>query len=134
MRFYTKFLIVLTLSAFVAAVARAGERISVGEKAKLQAALQQHIERNLVDGNYLQLDTDTGEVHSLAPYKPHPVILRMGDYFVLCSDFRNDKGQTINVDFYMARRGQSYSVFHNAADGDALLKRLMKAGRVKRVE
>lgn len=134
MRNYLTFLVVLTLSASVAAIAQAEEKISIGEKTKLQAALQQHIERNLVEGSYLQLDTGTGKVHVLAPYKPHPVILRMGDYFVLCSDFRNDKGQTINVDFYMARRGKSYAVFHSAADGDALLKRLMKEGRVKRVE
>lgn len=134
MRIFLKLLVVLAFSLPPILAAQAGERVGVAEKTMLQAAVQQHIERNLIDGNYLQLDTVTGQIHALMPFKPHPVILRMGDYYVLCSDFRNDKGQTINVDFYVAKRGQSYSVFHSAADGDALLKRLMKEGRVKRLQ
>lgn len=134
MRIYLNFLAVLAFSVPTVMAAHADERVGVAERTMLQAAVQQHIERNLVDGNYLQLDTVTGQIHTLMPFKPHPVILRMGDYFVLCSDFRNDKGKTVNVDFYVAKRGQSYAVFHSAADGDALLKRLMKEGRVKRLE
>lgn len=134
MRIYLKLLVVLAIAVPTVTAAQAGERVGVAERTMLQAAVQQHIERNLIDGNYLQLDTATGQIHALMPFKPHPVILRMGDYYVLCSDFRNDKGQTVNVDFYVAKRGQSYGVFHSAADGDALLKRLMKEGRVKRLQ
>lgn len=134
MRTILQFFAVLAFSTWITAATQADENIGVGEKTKLQAALQQHIERNLVNGRYLQLDAATGQVHPLTPFKPHPVILRMGEYFVLCSDFRNDKGQTINVDFYVAKRGQSYTIFHSAADGDALLRRLMKEGRIKRAQ
>lgn len=96
--------------------------------------MQQHIDRNLVDGAYLQMNTTSGEIHTLHPYKPHPVILKMGNYFVLCSDFRDAKGTTVNVDFYVARRGRDYVVFHSMADDHILLKRLTEAGQVKRVD
>lgn len=134
MRFYRNLFIGLALAVSVGTGASAGQSISLAEKAALQAAMQQHIDRILVDGAFLQLDTASGHVRALHPYKPHPVILRMGEYFVLCSDFRDDKGKTVNVDFYMARRGRSYAVFQSVMDGDVLLKRLMKAGTVKRVD
>lgn len=134
MKYFPKALIFLALSVLVGSGASAGQRISLTDKTALQAAMQQHIDRNLVDGAYLQLDARSGQVHALHPYKPHPVILKMGAYFVLCSDFRDDKGKTVNVDFYMARRGRSYVVFHKAVDTDNLVTRLMKEGRAERVD
>lgn len=134
MRIYLKLFIWLSLALSIGASASAGQSIGIEEKTKLQATMQQHIERNLVNGAYLQLDTTSGHVRALHPFKPHPVILRMGEYFVLCSDFRDSKGQTVNVDFYMARRGASYAVFDTTSDGDKLLKRLIKLGKVERVD
>jgi len=107
--------------------------IGLGDRASLQATMRQHIERSLVDGSYLQLDTDTGEVHELTPVSAHPVILQMGKYFILCSDFRNDRGEDINVDFYIAPRGNSYLVFRTEIENREVVKRLMKAGKVARV-
>ena len=134
MRIVHKVLLGALLAALTGTGASGGQKLDVAVKAKLQAAMQQHIERNLIDGAYLQLDTTSGQVRVLHPYKAHPVILTMGEHFILCSDFRDDKGKTVNVDFYMARRGQSYVVFHNTVDNHELLARLMKAGQVKRAD
>jgi hypothetical protein len=38
----------------------ADQAISIAEKASLQVAMQQHIERSLINGSYLQLDLKTG--------------------------------------------------------------------------
>ena len=111
-------------------VSFAGPTLSAAQKASLQAAMQQHIDRSQVNGAYLQLNTTTGEVDKIFPVTAHPMILRMGEFFVLCSDFRDQDNNSVNVDFYMARRGNSYIVFHTAVAERAQLERLMKAGKV----
>ena len=103
----------------------------VGDKAALQAAMQQHIDRNLVDGTYLYLDEMSGKVQPLYPQKAHPVILRMGDYFILCSDFRDASNAAVNIDFYLARNGDKYVVFHKSMDNDKLVHRLISEGKAE---
>jgi hypothetical protein len=103
----------------------------IGDKAALQAAMQQHIDRNLIDGAYLYMDEKAGEVRPLYPQKAHPVILRMGDYYVLCSDFRDADNDPVNIDFYMAQSGDGYVVFHQSMDNDKLIHRLMNEGKAE---
>lgn len=124
------------LAAFAAVLSlclSAGHALAtgIGDKAALQAAMQQHIDRSLVDGAYLYLDEKSGEVRPLYPQKAHPVILRMGEYFVLCSDFRDANNEAVNVDFYMARNGNDYVVFHQAMDDREVLHRLMNEGKAE---
>ena len=120
----------LVLSAAVAA--SAANRAQV--KAALQVTMQQHIDRSLVDGVYLHLDRSTGEVVKLYPTSVHPVIMRMGAYFVLCADFRNHHGAAVNIDFYMAQAERRYVVFHTAVDQRDMLERWMKAGKIERLD
>ena len=94
-------------------VASANTSLGLGEKTLLQAAMQRHISRSLVDGAYLHVNSRTGHVRPLYPVKAHPLIFRMGKYYVLCFDFRDDGGRSVNIDFYIARSGESYRVFHN---------------------
>jgi hypothetical protein len=105
----------------------------IGDKALLQAGMQKHIEDHLVQGAYLHLDGKSGKVQKLFPDTPHPMILTMGEYFVLCSNFRDAKGKEINVDFYMARKGSGYMVFKAAVEDRDSLKRLMRNGMVSRL-
>lgn len=115
-------------------VAVAGNSISPAEKVSLQAGMQRHIDRSLVDGTYLHLDPDTGNVVGLHPVTAHPMILRMGKFYVLCSDFKDDAGKDVNVDFYVARRGNGYVVFHSAVGQRDRLEKLMKAGKVEMLD
>ncbi|MEI7968539.1 MAG: hypothetical protein WCJ69_06090 [Betaproteobacteria bacterium] len=110
------------------------EPLTVSEKASLQAGMQQHIDRSLVGGSFLHLNPETGAVSTLHPVAAHPMILRMGPHFVLCTDFRDDAGKPVNVDFYMARRGRSYVIFHTAVGQRAQLDALMRAGKVEMAE
>jgi len=105
--------------------------LAAQDKAALQAGMQQHIDRQLVQGAYLYLVPGSGEVRALHPVTSHPVILRMGAHFVLCADFIDAVGRPVNVDFYMASRGNGYVVFHAAVAQRAQLEALMKSGRVK---
>ena len=124
----------LAAVALLGASAFASSSISLSEKATLQAAMQTHIDRSLVDGAFLRLNETTGEVEPLRPAAAHPVILKMGKYFVLCSDFRSESGATVNVDFFLAPKGNGYMVFDQQVENRALVERLMQSGLAERVD
>lgn len=122
------------LAVMLATGAAADQTVGTADKAALQAAMQRHIDRSLVDGAYLHLDFDSGDVQKLHPVKAHPMILQMGEYFVLCSDFRDTAGKMVNIDFYLARRNRTYIVFRSAVDDRRKLERLMKKRKITRLE
>ena len=124
-------LLALAVLTTVPAVSQA---FSLSEKAALQAEMQRHIEAQLVDGVYLFLDTKAEEVRSLHPVTAHPMILRMGDHFVLCYDFKDEAGKSVLVDYYVAQRDGSYVVFHTAIANRSLLFRLMEGGIVTQLD
>lgn len=101
------------------------------DKARLQAAMQQHIQRNLVNGAILHLDTETGDVRPLYPTQAHPMVIAMGDNYVLCTDLSDKSGKTLPLDLYMAPNGRSFTVFHAEIDNRAPLKKFMKDGLAK---
>ncbi|MEO9901527.1 hypothetical protein [Nisaea sp.] len=107
--------------------------LTLAEKASIQASMQRHVDGKLVDGALLYLDQKSGEVHRLHPVTAHPMIMTMGDHYVLCFDFRNDEGKNVPVDYYMARRNNEYVVFHTAVAERGLLKRLMSDGKIARL-
>ena len=111
------------------------ETLAPADRAALQAAMAQHIDRQLVDGGYLHLDAAQGTVRALAPAKTHSRIIQMGRYYVLCTDFRDQQGGAVNVDFYLASAAdRSFVVFHTEIANRAPLQNLLRAGRVKAVE
>ncbi|WP_193187651.1 hypothetical protein [Nisaea sediminum] len=120
--------------AAVAAPTGTASALTLSEKAAIQAAMQRHVDSTLVNGSVLYLDPKDGEVHKLHPVTAHPMILSMADHYVLCFDFRDDSGKDVPIDYYMARSDGDYVVFHTAVADRALLQRLMKDGRVKRVQ
>ena len=63
------------------------------------------------------------------------MILKMsqGELFVLCSELRDESGQSHNVDFYMAKSGASYKVIRTEVANRAPLKALMERGLVAKV-
>lgn len=115
-----RMLLVLLVSAMCAlgatrAVANSGA-LDIQTKAKLQAIMQQHIASRLIDGAYLTIDKLTGRVRKLIPLSAHPKILQIGEYFVLCSDFRDNAGKSANVDFYVGHGETGYRVFQAIVD------------------
>ena len=61
----------------------------------------------------------------------HPMILQMGEHFILCSDFRDGSGTSVNVDFYVARQDDAFVVFDTVVDDREPIQRLMRAGLVQ---
>ncbi len=123
-------LLALFVNSIVSGPAYSGSRISEGERATLQAVMHKEISRKLVDGKFLHLDFQSKELRTLYPAKAHPMILAMGEHFVLCTDFRDTTGKSVNVDFYATRNGRSFTIYQTAIDERHVVKALMKAGRV----
>ena len=108
--------------------ALATQKLTNADKIRLQATMQKSISRQLVDGQYLYFDADKDTVVTLYPVQAHPMILQMGPHFILCSDFRNEAGKDVNVDFYVARRNSSFVIFDTKVDQRQTIQRMMKAG------
>lgn len=106
---------------------------SLAEKAALQAVMQRHIERILVDGAVLHIDPEDGTVERLYPSQTHPQVLKADGYYVLCVDLKGADGAARPADFYIAPQGAGYVVFKTAIDDRALLRKLMADGRVARM-
>lgn len=113
---------VVMFTQMATGAAIAAGSIGIDQKAALQVVMQQHIQTSLVDGAYLYLDRKTGEIRKLYPARAHPVILQVGKFFVLCSDFRDKSGKSTNIDFYIARQQNGYAVFQTVVDDRARLK------------
>ena len=124
----------LALAALLGLATGPGYGAEIGEKAALQAAMQQQIDRSLVNGVFLHLNTDNGEIQRLYPQDAHPLILRMDDYFILCTNFKDIDGKSVNVDYYISRDGESLVVFHTAVDDREFLLRWISEGKAKRFE
>ena len=124
----------LTLLLLLAGTAWQASAAELANKTALQVDMQRHIDKNLIDGAYLYLDTTTGEAKRIYPITAHPMILEMGEHYILCSEFRNKDGGAVNVDFYMVQSGDGYSVFHTAIDDREMLEAWMKEGRAKRLQ
>ncbi len=78
----------------------------------------------------MHVDFKGGAVQKLAPAKAHPMMLKMGDNFVLCTSFRRANGSEVNIDFYVARKGARYAIFQTEVDNRGPLMALIKAGKV----
>ena len=133
MNYLRSIVVALAFATLASVDGLASQSVDLGDKAMLQAGMQKHIDGRLVDGAYLHLDEDSGEVRELFPVAAHPMIMRMGKYFVLCSHFQDKGGKEVNVDFYMARRGNKFIVFKALVDDRKPLNRLINAGKVSRV-
>ena len=106
-------------------------------KAQLQAHLQRSIDRQLVEGAFMDLNLETGEMTPLYPVKAHPMVLRMGEdgnSFVLCSDLKSRDGKSVPVDFYMTRNGTRFTIIRTEIGNRAPLKALLKSGVAARLK
>lgn len=119
--------VALALMALALAVspANAESEVPAAEAIALQATMQTYIDANLVNGALLHIDESSGIVHAYYPAKAHPKIMRVGKYYYLCSNFRDASGSEVIFNFYVAKSGDKYVVFHTLlGDDEALEERI----------
>ncbi len=103
------------------------------KKVQLQAVMFQHIEANLNDGAITHVDLKSGDIVDLVPTKAHALILGFEKNFVLCADFIDPAGKAVDVDFYIKPHEGTFKVFRMEIDNRKPLKKLMSAGRIKKL-
>jgi len=114
--------------------AAAADELSVSLRAELQATMFRYIDREAIKGSLLHLNIKDGTVETLSPVKGHPLIVQMGDYFVLCANFRRESGKDVDVDFYLAKRDAGFEVFHTEIDNRKPLEDLIGHGKASLAE
>ncbi|MGV6813272.1 MAG: hypothetical protein ACWA47_13565 [Brevirhabdus sp.] len=100
----------------------------------LQAATQRVIERSMIDGAIQHLDLNTGEMTSLYPTENHPMVVALGDNYVLCADLSDGKGNSMPVDYYLTQNGNRFALVRTEINNRQPLKALMKAGKAHPVK
>jgi len=108
--------------------------VSASEKIVLQAAMQQHVENQLIEGAMLDLDLESGEIRKLYPTKTHPMIMTMGENFVLCLTLNDTDGKEYLADYYIAPQDDGFVVISAEINNRGALKKLMKAGIVRQMK
>lgn len=120
--------------SFSASAWAANTKLGIETRTQLQSAMQMHIERTTVAGAYPKLDLASGKLRKLFPAAAHPMVLQLGENYVLCVDFRDESGKPVNVDFYLARGEKGFSVFQVEFANRGPLEALMKSGAARMME
>lgn len=121
-------------AALLASASSYAATVSVDDKVALQAAMFSFIDNQVIDGVIPHVALDTGAVVDLVPSKAHPMVLKIGDDFVLCTDFRDPDGKSVNVDFYLKKSAGKFVVFQTEINNRGPLENLMKQGKVEMTE
>lgn len=119
--------------ALALAPARA-DALDAVERASLHTVMVQHIDKLAIDGLWTQIDVQSGQIRQLAPARGHPMILQMGNAFVLCTDFVGFDGQPVNIDFYAVRQKGSFKIIQTEVANRRPLEALVAAGRAAPVD
>ncbi len=127
----SRFAFALLALGLAGSPARAETEVPATEAIGLQAAMQSYIEANLVNGALLHIDDTTGIAHSYYPAKAHPKIMQVGRYYYLCASFRDTGGQDVMLNFYVAKDGNRYVVFHTLIGEDDALEARIEAHAAK---
>lgn len=99
---------------------------------ELQASMQRHIDRSTVEGAFMSIDLDSGDLNKYFPTKAHTAVLEGDGYYVLCADMRDEGGKSVPVDYYMVKARRGYKVFKTEIANRKPLKKLMKSGEVRK--
>lgn len=100
-------------------------------KTLLQSSLQRSIERKMIEGAFHIVNFETGEMEKLYPIDTHPMIVVMGENYVMCSDLKRADGSSVTVDYYMAKRGERYTLVQTEIENRDPLKALMDSGKAE---
>ncbi len=95
------FLSLIPLSAF------SGDDPSIqGDlRTEVKQAMQALIERNTINNTYQLYDPIKGKLLQLQLIKLHDGIVKKGDYFVSCADFKDANGNLVDLDFLVLKDG-----------------------------
>lgn len=80
------------------------------ERVAIKTAMGHHVQANTLNSSYIIYDNQKGELKKLTLDNIHEGIVRKGDFFVSCADFRDTSGKLYDLDFLVAKQGNDYRV------------------------
>jgi len=87
---------------------------------KIQTSMQTFIDSNSVGGVYSIYDPIDGKMRQLTFKELHKGIVKKGDYYVSCADFKDGNNKTVDLDFLVIPAGDHLQVTQaviHSADG-----------------
>ena len=114
-------MVILVLLAFTLSAFAADDPSIKGEKRRaIQAAMQEHIGQNTVNGHYILYDTITDDVLKLKLAKLHDGIVKKADYYISCADFHDRDGTYFDLDFMVIEKDGKFralqGIVHKVGD------------------
>ncbi len=116
----------LTLIAGLVASPAAADKLSTELRVELQTAMLAYNDSILVDGSYSYLDTRSDSMRIVYPANAHPFVVTLGEDYFVCSEFINDKGNTITADYLVRKIEEQYKVVQMILDDRESLSLAMK--------
>ena len=109
---HTKLLLTAIALLLATPLAMAGNDVSIkgSQHLAIQTAMGQHVQTNTLKKDYVNFDNHKGHLKKLTLEKLHDGIVRKGDFFVSCADFRDSNGKLYDLDFLVAKQGDDYRV------------------------
>ena len=113
--------VILVLLAFTLTAFAANDPSIKGEKRRaIQAAMEEHISQNTVNGHYILYDTITDDVLKLKLAKLHDGIVKKADYYISCADFHDRDGTYFDLDFMVIEKDGKFralqGIVHKVGD------------------
>lgn len=113
-------IILVVVMALTSLPALAGDDSSIQGKLReeIKMAMRHLIERNTVNDVYRLYDPIKGKLLQLQLVKLHEGIVKKGDYFVSCADFKDASGHLVDLDFLVLQDGKkmiaTQAIIHKA--------------------
>lgn len=92
-------------------------------RVNIQEAMKHHIGSNRIEGQYVLYDAITGQLLRMKLEELHSGIVSKGDFYVSCADFKDDAGNTYDIDFMVAGPVDNLRVFRALVHKDSHGKR-----------
>lgn len=83
----------------------------------IQRTMREHIDDLTIDGFYRHFDPMTDELLKLELHALHTGIVKKGDFYVSCADFKDQRGKNIDVDFLVLASGDDLKVIQAVVHG-----------------
>jgi len=112
-RVFKSFLILIVLAYFslsaVSTSAWAGDDPSIKGALRegIKAGMKSYIDNRMINSTFYIYDAVEGKLIRLKFLKLHEGIVNKGNFYVSCADFRDERGQKVDLDFLVIPDGDS---------------------------
>lgn len=98
-------LTVMSLMFTASALAADDPSIKGDLRQNIQTSMNEYIDHQSIDGSLYVYDAVAGKLLALKLDELHEGIVKKGDFYVSCADFKDQQGRKIDIDFMVREKG-----------------------------